>query len=114
MLASALDLNKNINTLKSLVTHSSDPYMLNHVNTLVCRAINFIQMTTPSSMHYKNKSPATQKIEPQCSFSSQRKRSRQATVRMAKPSSTRKLSIQQSLITNNPITSEDEQKFGKD
>ena len=53
-----------------------------------------------------------QKIEPQQPFSSQRKRSRQTTVRMAKPSTTRKLSIQQSLITDNLITSEEEQKLG--
>lgn len=112
ILASALDLNKNIDTLKSLIIQSSDTGMLNHVNALVCRAINVIQMTSPSSMDFKNASPVTQNIEPQQSFSSQRKRSRKTTVRMAKPSSTRKLSIQQSLITNNSITSEEEQKLG--
>ena len=112
MLASALDLNKNINILKSLVTQSRDPGMLNHVNALIRRAINVIQMTSPSLMDFKNASPVTQNIEPQQSFSSQRKHSRKTTVRMAKPSSTRKLSIQQSLITNNSITSEEEQNMG--
>ena len=48
MLASALDLNKNINILKSLLTQSRDPGMLNHVNTLICGAINVIQTTSPS------------------------------------------------------------------
>ena len=70
-------------------------------------------MTKPSSMDCNDKSPATKKIEPQHPFHSQRKRSRQATIRMAKPSNTRKISIQQSLFADSPMTSEEEQRLGK-
>ena len=60
-LGCAIDLNKNIDTLKLLVSQNSDSDMLNHINTLVCRAINLIQMTKPSSMDCNDKSPATKK-----------------------------------------------------
>ena len=60
-LGCAIDLNKNIDTLKLLVSQNSDSDMFNHINTLVCRAINLIQMTKPSFMDFNDKSPATKK-----------------------------------------------------
>ena len=110
-------LQKNINTLSSLVQKNNDDQdMIKRVNPLVCKAIHIVQLAQTKSMEYKIKAPVNKNISPQKPFHSQRKRPRKATVRLAKPNVASKLLTRQLIFTNDntltKVTPEDD-RYGK-
>ena len=106
----ASHVHKNIATLQSIASHCNDTNILKTVNNFVCRATNIIHMKSPTTMHYINNTPVTTKIIPQNPFHSQRKHPKKSTVKLAKPSSIKKMLIQQSLFVNSEMTSEEKCK----